>query len=138
VKLRLLYGVLILCFLSCSKGGAPPGDEPHVIDVTDDTFPSVQITTPTDSQVFTSGSTINVTGLVTDNSLYRGFISITNESNGLVVKDQAYEIHYVQSYNYSISHLITVTTPTEFTVKVSFEDHGPNMTTKTVKFKVNP
>lgn len=124
--------------LSCNKGGTVPHEGPGIIDVTDSTYPVIEMTTPTDNQVFSSGATINVTGKVTDNSLYKGTIAIINDANGLIVKDQAYEIHYIQSYNFGISHPITVTTPTEFTVKVIFEDHGPNVTVKALKIKVNP
>lgn len=137
MRLFLLCGAVMLCCLSCGKGGTP-SDEIHVIDASDFTYPVVEINTPTENQVFTSGSTVSVAGKVTDNSLYRGTISITNDANGLIVKDQYYEIHYIESYNFSISHAITVTTPTDFTVKVSFEDHGPNVTTRTLKIKVNP
>jgi hypothetical protein len=128
---------LILFCISCNKGGAPE-DEIHAIDVSDNSYPVVVINTPTDGQVFSSGSTINVTGKVSDNSLYQGSIAIRNETNGLIVKDQYYEIHYIPSYNFSISHLISVTAETDFTVIVKFEDHGHNQTIKAVQIKVVP
>jgi len=138
VKHCLLYCLLIFAGFSCTKGGGAE-EPPHAtFDPTDKTYPVVTINTPTDNQLYSSGSVIEVTGNVSDNSLFQGSISIRNDANGLVVKDQAYEIHYIPSYNFSLSCPVTVTVPTDFTVSVKFEDHGFNVTAKTVKIKVNP
>ena len=140
MKNSLLYFLLAIVFISCTKGGGTPSDDPlhNTIDPNDSSFPDVVVNTPTDNQVFASGNPITVTGKVSDNSLYRGSISITNEANGLIVKDQAYEIHYIPVYDFSLSYTASVTTATDFTVTVKFEDHGANQTVKTVKVKVNP
>jgi hypothetical protein len=134
----LLYCLLAFLFISCSKGGAAGNDPHNTIDPSDNTYPSVVVNTPTDDQVFTSGSVVDVTGTVSDNSLFQGSISIRNDDNGLVVKDQYYEIHYIPSYNFSMSCPISVTASTDFTVSVKFEDHGHNITAKTIKITVNP
>jgi len=138
VKYYLLYFVFAFLGFSCSKGGGAE-EPPHTtFDPNDSTYPVVTVNTPTDNQVFTSGSVIDVTGTVSDNSLFQGSIVIRNDNNGLVVKDQNYEIHYIGSYNFSLSCPISVTASTDFTVSVKFEDHGHNVTAKTVKIKVNP
>jgi hypothetical protein len=133
----LLYSLVILFCISCSRGGAPAEDI-HAIDTMDDTFPVVVVNTPADKQAFTSGSVVNVTGKVSDNSLFQGSITIRNETDGLIVKDQYYEIHFIPSYNFSMSCPISVTATTDYTVTVKFEDHGFNITTKTLKITVNP
>lgn len=138
-RLRLLYGVLgVFILVSCSKGGGTPDDN-HIIDNNDVIAPVIEITTPTDGQVFTNGNSINVTGKVTDDGgLYRGSIRITNDANGALVKEQLYEIHGFQSFNFNISHTTAVTTVSDYTVTVRFEDHGTNVTAASVKVKVNP
>ena len=114
-------------------------DDNHIIvDNSDDSFPVVVVNTPTDNQELANGSVINVTGTVSDNSLYQGSITLRNESNGLIMKDQYYEIHYIPSYNFSMSYTASVSAPTDYTITVKFEDHGHNQTVKTVKVKVNP
>ena len=129
--------------IACSKGGASTdnnGGGPHPIPSPIDTIaPALNINTPASNQVFTSGNVINVTGRITDDlGLYRGSIRITNDANAAVLKEQLYEIHYVLAYDFSISYTTNVTTPSDYTVTVSFEDHGLNSTTKSVKVKVNP
>jgi hypothetical protein len=130
--------LLFFICISCGKGessndhGGPAPIEP------DNSYPVVDITAPTADQVFSNGSVINVTGTVSDNSLYQGSITIRNDVTGGVVKDQYYEIHYIPSYNFSMSCPISVTASTDFTVSVKFEDHGHNETAKTVKIRVNP
>ena len=142
--LRLIvWGLIVLLPVSCSRSGVivedDPGGGPHVFNPTDTSAPDITINTPAPNQVFVSGSTINITGKITDDyGLYRGTIKVINDANGFEMKNQAYEIHGFRTYDFSLSHLTAVTVPSDYTVVVSFEDHGLNITTKSVKIKVNP
>jgi len=138
VPSSLRYCLLLLICISCGKGGVSTDHEGPAPIEADNSYPVVAISAPADDQVFANGTVVNVTGTVSDNSLYQGSISIRNDATGSVVKDQYYEIHYIPSYNFSMSCPVTVTGPTDFTVSVKFEDHGHNVTAKTVKIKVNP
>src|SRR5690242_7201685 len=88
---------------SCSKGGSSTTDTTGGgihgnSSPVDTTAPVLEVYTPAANQVFTSGSNINITGKITDDlGLYRGYIRITDDANGNVLKDQQYEIHYVLS-----------------------------------------
>lgn len=136
--------VLIIVFVggSCSKGGDANGsadDSPHVVTPTDNVVPVLDIYTPTPNQVFSNGNSINVTGKISDDlGLYNGSIRITNDANGELVKQQLYEIHGVLSYNFNITHTASITVVSDYTVTITFQDHGLNSVTKTVKIKVNP
>jgi hypothetical protein len=122
---------------SCSKAGSA-AEDPHISDFNDSTTPVVELKNPTDNQVFTSGETIMVEGKVTDNSLYRGSIRITDDANATVVKEQLYEIHGFQLYNFSLAYKTSVTSVTNYTINVQYEDHGSNAGIKSVKVRVNP
>ena len=129
---------MVLCW-SCSKGGPPGNDDNHNYpDPNDYTVPVLVVNTPTDNQVFTNGSSINVTGNISDNSLFQGSITIQNNTTGAIVKDQYYEIHYIPSYNFSLSYVATVMASTDYTVTVRFEDHGHNVASKSIIVTVNP
>lgn len=131
--------VVAISLLACSGSGAGTPEEPHVIDTNDTIPPVVLISTPAAAQIFTNGNNINITGKITDDGgLYRGDIRITNDANSAVIKEQHYEIHGFRSYDYSLSHTASVGAVSDYTITVSFEDHGLNITTKTVKVKVNP
>jgi Bacterial Ig domain len=147
MKWRLLIPVSLLLTIvfmaACSKSGTTTDNSNGAGDHTyspDDTIPPVlSITTPVVNDVFTSGNSINVTGRIEDDlGLYRGTIRITDDGSGAVLKDQPYEIHGIKAYNFSLSYLTSVTSVSNYTVTVSFEDHGLNATTKSVKVKVNP
>jgi hypothetical protein len=133
-----------MAMLGCSKTGTYSVDDgtsgpPHVFTPEDTTAPGLTIYTPTANQEFLNNSVISITGKLTDNNgLYRGTIKIVNDNNGLVLVNQAYEIHGLLEYNFSLVHTVSVTTASIYTVTVSFEDHGLNTTTKSVKVKVNP
>ena len=140
------WGILIIAALAvaCSKGSTNTNDDgtggnPHVDNPTDTTAPILDIYTPVANQIFVSGNVVTVTGKITDDyGLYRGSIKIIDDASGAVLKVQAYEIHGILSYNFSISYTATVTTVADYTITVQFEDHGNNITTRTVKIKVIP
>jgi hypothetical protein len=137
-----IVAMITILGTSCSKGGTPTDDGTDIIHnpAPNDTIaPVLDIYTPTAAQVFTNGSVISVTGKITDDlGLYRGTIKIINDANGTILKEQPYEIHGIKTYNFSISHTAGVTIVSDYTVTVSFEDHGYNTVTKSVKVKVNP
>ncbi len=121
---------------ACSKGGVV--DEPHLFDASDTSMPLLILSSPGNNQVFNSGEVIRVTGTVTDNSLYDGSIRITDDADGKVVKEQQYQIHSLQSYDFNFQYTATVSVVTNYTVTVQYEDHGLNNVVQSVKIKVNP
>ena len=136
-------GIIILTmmlFFSCSKNtGSSSDDSDHIpVDVNDISYPVIVIDKPLTDQVFVSGDTIKIQGRITDNGLYRGKIKIVNDASGLALLDQAYEIHGFTLYDFNLAYKTSVTSVSNYTVSVEFEDHGLNITTKTVKVKVNP
>ncbi len=142
----LFAGILLLLVAACSKGGTPVDDGSigggggdHIYNPSDTTAPVLDIYTPTVNQVFINGAVITVSGRIADDyGLYRGTIRIVNDANGSVMKEQQYEIHGVLSYNFSINYTAAVTVASDYTVTISFEDHGLNAVTRSVKIKVNP
>ena len=136
----LFVCAMILTGLSCSESGAVGENQNgnHINDPEDKTAPLLTINTPAADQIFNSGNTMSIAGNITDDlGLYRGSIRITNDANGELLKQQAYEIHGVVSYNFSINYTPIVSVASNYTITISFEDHGQNSTTKTVKVKVN-
>ena len=141
----VLAVVLLVIAVACSRGEGP-GDGggggnggPHVITDQDSIAPVVTINTPTANQVFTSGSSISMTGRITDETgLYQGNVKLINTTTGEVVKDQAYAIHGFRSYDYTVTFAPVVTSGSDFTVLVTFIDHGLNSASQAVKIRVNP
>jgi hypothetical protein len=133
---------IAITLISCSKGGAiieEPDAGAHVFNPQDVTAPVITVNTPTDNQVFVSGSTITISGRLTDDyGLYRGTIKVIKDATGFELKNQPYEIHGFKTYDFSLPHVTSETSPADYTIVVSFEDHGLNVTTKSVKVKVNP
>ena len=137
------YSAILVFLLACSKANDTADDTgtggPHVVTPSDTTAPEIIILTPTLNQVFANGGVINITGKITDDfGLYRGTIRVVNDATGNIIMNQAYEIHGLLLYNFSINHTVSTLAAADYTVKVSFEDHGLNATTKSVKVKVTP
>ena len=137
------YSAIMVFLLACSKGNGAADDTgtggPHVVTPNDTTAPEIIILTPTLSQVFANGGIINITGKITDDfGLYRGTIRVINDATGNILMNQAYEIHGLLLYNFSINHTVAALIATDYTITITFEDHGLNATTKSVKVKVTP
>ncbi len=136
--------ILLLLITGCGKseGSGSPADDfgtPHVINNDDNIPPVIDIVTPTSGQEFSNGQNISITGKITDaGGLYRGSIRIVNDATGTIVKEQLYEIHGFQLYNFSLSHAVSVAMVSNYTITVRFEDHGLNVTAGSVQVKVNP
>jgi hypothetical protein len=140
ISRSLIVAFVFTLLASCSKtkGSGGTDDDDHHVDVNDTTYPVIRIDNPLANQVYISGDTIKVEGLITDNSLYRGKIKITNDINGLLINEQLYETHFFTSFNFSFKHKTSVIVPTDYTITVEYEDHGLNVSTQTRKVKVNP
>ncbi len=140
LKSILVFSLVLVVNFSCSKGGSGTDDPANHINNPNDIIPPViTVNSPVPDQVFNSGNTINISGRITDDlGLYRGTIRIINDANGAVVKEQQYEIHGLPAYDFNVNHVAVVSTASDYTVSVWFEDHGYNSVTKTVKIKVNP
>jgi phosphate-selective porin len=137
----IFCGVIIIALAACSKSdtATDEGGGSHIETPSDTTPPQISIFTPTINQVFNNGNVINITGRITDDyGLYRGTIRVVNDANGAVLLSQPYEIHGVKLYDFNINYTASVAVASDYTVSVSFEDHGLNSTSKTVKVKVNP
>lgn len=137
-----ILSVITVCFLvvvmACTKGTAVD-DDLHTINDNDTLAPVLTIHTPIADQQFSNGNTITITGRITDESgLYRGSVKLINDANGETLKQQAYEIHGVKDYSFTVSHTAVVTAVSNYTVVVNFEDHGLNNVNRSVRIKVNP
>jgi hypothetical protein len=55
-----------------------------------------------------------------------------------VVADNYYETHFLSAINFRLAYKTVVTSSTDFTVLIDFQDHGANNVNQTIKVKVNP
>ena len=125
--------------ISCSKVGGEAEGSLDAIDLDDNVFPVITVSKPTANQEYTSGDSIIVEGKVTDDKIvYKGKVQIKNDANNLVMADSFYESHFLQAINYRLAYKATVTAPTDYNILVEFRDHGDNVSTATIKVKVNP
>ena len=137
--LTLLVVLTSVMIISCSKVGAGQEETLDAIDQNDDVFPVLTVSKPTANQSYASGDSIIVEGKVTDNKIvYKGKVQIKNDANNLVMADSYYESHFLQAINYRLAYKAVVTVPTDFSILIEFRDHGDNISTTTVKVKVNP
>lgn len=134
-----LVGISLV--MSCSRPGGvieQPGG-PHTEDPLDTIPPVITISSPSINQEFANGASLTMTGTISDDKgLYRGTVKLTEDAGGTVLREQAYEIHGLLSYNFSLGYTVIVAAVTDCTVTVSFEDHGNNRVTRSVKCKLKP
>jgi hypothetical protein len=134
-----LISITFFGFMACSKTGGGTPDDNHQIDDNDNTPPVITVNKPANNQVYVSGDSIIVEGFATDTkSLYKGKVKITGDANGLTMREEFYETHFLQRIDFRIAYKATVTAANDYTVTVEFEDHGLNTVSQTLKVKVNP
>jgi hypothetical protein len=132
----ILANVIII---SCRKGGSESADSLDAIDQNDVVFPVITVAKPTANQVYTSGDSIIVEGIVTDDKkLYKGKVQIINDANSFVLADNYYQTYFLQVINFRLAYKAVVTVPTDLNILIEFQDHGTNTSTATIKVKVNP
>ena len=138
-RIASIFALASLTAISCTKvGGAPQDENPDAIDQNDDVFPVITVSRPADNQLYTSGDSIIVEGVVTDDKIvYKGKVQIKNDAN-IPLAAANYESHFLTAINYRVAYKAVVTAPTAFTVLIEFQDHGANTSSKTLKVNVNP
>jgi hypothetical protein len=125
--------------ISCRKVGSESVENPYAIDQDDDVFPVITVSKPTANQVYASGDSIIVEGIVTDDKkLFKGKVEIKNDANSFVIADSFYETHFLPAINFRLAYKAVVTVPTDLSILIEFRDHGDNVSTATIKVKVNP
>ena len=140
---KYFYWVVIvaaaLWIASCSKVGAAGEDDTDAIDQSDNVLPVINAAKPTANQVFRSGDSIIVEGIVADEKkMYKGKVQIKNDANGLMVAENYYETHFMQAISFRLAYKAIVVASTDFSVLLEFQDHGMNTATATIKVKVDP
>lgn len=136
----VLWPAAIFMLGACSKDSSGTDESSnHLFSANDKTPPEIIVFTPSANQVFSNANVINISGRITDDlGLYRGTIKIVNDANSSTVMSQAFEIHGLRLYNFNINHTTSVSTASDYSVVITFEDHGTNSATKSVPVKVNP
>ena len=140
---KFFYCIVIVaaavCIAACSKVGAEVEDDADEIDQSDNVLPVINAAKPTANQVYRSGDSIIVEGVVTDEKkMYKGKVQIKNDANGLMVAEDYYETHFLQVLNFRLAYKAVVTASTDFSVLLEFQDHGMNTAAATIKVKVDP
>ena len=139
---KLFYCIIVVAAVwiaSCSKVGTAAEDDPDEIDESDNVLPVINATKPSANQVYRSGDSIIVEGIVTDEKvMYKGKVQIKNDATGLTVAENYYETHFLQAINFRLAYKAIVTVSTEFSVLLEFQDHGMNTAAATIKVKVDP
>lgn len=101
-------------------------------DDSDNTFPVVTINKPAEAASITGA--LQVAIAVTDNSLHEMSVQV-QKSDGSVLVNEKPTVHDQSAYNFDKTfNLNGLTTETPLTLKVKVEDHGGNVTEKTLKF----
>lgn len=140
------FVIVLTMMTACSKSGGTTDDGSGTgtggggnNNAVDTIPPVVVITTPSANQVLRSGIPMNISGRITDDiGMYKGSIRVYADAGNQLLIQQLYETHYLQSYDYSYNYTPGVAVSTVLRVEVSFEDHGGNISTRSVKVTIDP
>lgn len=133
IAVVLLFVATIGLVSSCKKKDDNPSPTPT------DNF-SISITSPTDMQTFTNGSTVNIKATVSNSTEMHGYdVKITNKSknNEEVFKKEVHE--HGASYTIDESWVNNVTMHSDMELEITvYVDHEGNTKTQHVHFHCHP
>ncbi len=132
-QLFSIFFSLVLVFSSCKKE-----DDDHDHSTTDKSKPVVTISSPTAMQVYNSGDTVRIKGLVTDASLHELLIRIVKDSDQTELFRATPVVHDMTSYTVDTYWKSSVTDHTNATLIISAEDHSSNIGSDTVRIHIMP
>ncbi|MEI9946865.1 MAG: DUF4625 domain-containing protein [Chitinophagaceae bacterium] len=123
------YFLLLLStisLLSCSKNNGKTDDK---------VLPVITLSSPTNGQTFTAGTTINIVAAISDNNkLAEIHVHISNNATGQLVAD----IHrYPNASVYTLNETFQVQAGINYTIRVLAIDTSGNHETQTVTILVN-
>lgn len=124
--IRFLTTVMILSFISCSKGS----DEEK-----DTQAPVITINTPNNNQVFNGSQSITITGLVTDNKYIREIhIEITNLATG----EEYLHVHiHPATATSSFNQSFALQSGNNYRIRVLADDSATNSAVQKVEVSCN-
>jgi len=132
-QLVSIFFSLVLVFTSCKKE-----DHNHDHPTTDTSKPVVSISSPTAMQVYNSGDTVRIKGLVTDASLHELLIRIVKDSDQTELFRATPVVHDMTSYTIDTYWKSSVSDHTNATLIISAEDHSSNIGSDTVRIHIMP
>lgn len=107
----------------------------------DVTKPVVTVAEPTEGAVFslTDDPEVHMEFTVTDEASLHELSVELKDASGTVVFSDAPEVHDLKTYAYHEHYVPSgITSEVNMTFTVTAEDHGSNVTTQTINFKVKP
>ncbi len=119
---------------SCKKEEDDHGHD----DSSDKDKPVIAMTSPTAMQVFYSGDTVRIKGVVTDESLHEMMIKIIKDSDGSVLFTETPTVHDLKIYNINTYWKSQVSDHTNARLIVLAEDHNANVSSDTVRIHIMP
>jgi hypothetical protein len=126
MKKLIPYYILLMVLVACSKDRRQSDDKELTV---------IQLSSPSNNQIFSGGQTANITATITDNNkLALVHVHIYNNGTGQLVID----IHRSPSGStYSLNETLQVQTGIEYKIQVVAIDNSANQQVQTVFISAN-
>jgi len=126
MKKTIPYYILLMVLVSCSKDSKQSNDKE---------LPVIQLTSPSNNQVYSGGQTANITATITDNNkLALVHVHIYNNGTGQLVMD----IHRSPTgSSYSLNETLQVLAGLQYKIQVVAIDNSANQDVQTVFISAN-
>lgn len=126
MKKIIPYYVLLIVLVACSKDSKQSNDRE---------LPVINLTSPSNNQIFSGGQTANITATITDNNkLALVHVHIYNNGTGQLVMD----IHRSpDASTYSLNETLQVQAGIEYKIQVVAIDNSANQQVQTVLITAN-
>jgi hypothetical protein len=134
LKAVIVLSLLLAQLISCEK----EDNHQHNDDDSDKVKPTVNISTPSNLQMYNNGDTVKIRGLASDASLHELVLKIVKDSDNSVLYSETINAHDLTTYALNSSWKSAVSDHTNASVIVVAEDHNSNVGSDTVKIHIMP
>lgn len=131
------FGVLLVCFLTLNILLTACNEDTN--NGQDEEAPIISISSPTTTDTYVSGDTLQIKALITDNDqLHDMGATLTRTHNNETVEVWTYSNHsHANTYDMSETYVIEVPgMHNDFELTIWADDHNGNMGSETVSFHV--
>jgi hypothetical protein len=134
--ITIAIAAISIALLSASSCKKDHHDDDH--KTTDSSTITITINKPTNMQMFNTGDTVKIAGLIDGEDLHECYISITDNSDDALLFSKTPTVHDLNSYTISEFWKAAVSKHTDATLTIYAENHSGQSVKKTVAIHIMP
>lgn len=134
--IKFAIAAISMALLSTNSCKKDHHDDDH--KTTDSSAITITINKPTNTQMFNTGDTVKIVGLIDGKDLHECYISITDNADAALLYSKTPSVHDLNTYTINEFWKASVSKHTDATITVYVENHSGQSVKKSVAIHIMP